>query len=506
MTSPSTAVPAEDAAALKARIAALEAENERLASLAETTPIEPLVVAEPAPRKRNGWRAFVSALCIVIASILVPVSIVAAWARVELVDPDQFVATFGPLVDDPEVQAMVIDEVTSAVNEQVDIATITNDLFDGISQLDLPPRALAAIDLLRTPAIQGVEGLIDQTVTRVVESDQFEDIWDAALRASHRGLVAAATGGQSGAVVITDEGVVGIQLGPIVAEVKQRLIDRGVTFASAIPEVNRTIVVAQSDSLATIRVVYSLAVTLGWWLPVIMLIFFIAGIAFARRKTTAVLGSGIGLALGGLTLVIALAAGVTVVGLGATNAGLPSGALTDIYEQVVGAMRQTAIVLTVLGIIIAVLAWTQGRWAGSVATRRAVAGLNDSVRGAVFSRGVDTGGFGLWMDRQRVLVRIVIAVLAIIWLWLLRPLGVGEIFTVVIVALLVWWVCELVRRPSAEVIAVDPATLDAATLDAATVDAAAVASVDAQELQRVGQTPPRGGAVDVVDEGESRRV
>ena len=92
--------------------------------------------------------------------------------------------------------------------------------------------------------------------------------------------------------MITDEGVVGIQLGPIVAEVKQRLVDRGVGIASAIPEVDRTIVVAQSDSLATIRVVYSLAVTLGWWLPVLMLLFFVAGIAFARRKATAVLGSG----------------------------------------------------------------------------------------------------------------------------------------------------------------------------------------------------------------------
>ena len=134
-----------------------------------------------------------SALCIVIASILVPVSVVGAWARVELVDPDQFVSTLGPLVDDAEVQAMLIDQVTTAVNEQIDIATIANDLFDGIEQLDLPPRALAAIDLLRAPAIQGVEGLIDQTVTRVVESDQFADVWDGALRASHRGLVAAAT-------------------------------------------------------------------------------------------------------------------------------------------------------------------------------------------------------------------------------------------------------------------------------------------------------------------------
>ena len=460
MTSPITANPSDDADVLKARIAALEAENDRLASLAETAPIDPLAPDEPERRKRNGWRAFLSALCIVIASILVPVSVVAAWARVELVDPDQFVSTFGPLVDDPEVQAMLIDQVTTAVNEQVDIATITNDLFDGIEQLDLPPRALAAIDLLRAPAIQGVEGLIDQTVTRVVESEQFEDVWDGAVRASHRGLVAAATGGTSGAVVITDEGVVGIQLGPIVAEVKQRLVDRGVGFASAIPEVNRTIVVAQSDSLATIRVVYSLAVTLGWWLPVIALILFAAGIAFARRKSTAVLGSGIGLALGGLSLVIALAGGFTVVGITAANIGVSSGALTAIYEQVVGAMRQTAIVLTVLGIVIAVFAWTQGRWAGSLATRRAIGGINDSIRGTLDERGVRTGGFGTWMDRQRVLVRAIIAVLAVIWLWLLRPLSVSEIFLVLIVALIVWWLCELVRRPSTNTVIVPGGAVD----------------------------------------------
>ena len=143
---------------------------------------------------------------------------------------------------------------------------------------------------------------------------------------------------------------------------------------------------------------------------------------------------------------VALAGGFTVVGLTAANLGLSSGALTAIYEQVVGAMRQTAIVLTVLGIVIAVLAWTQGRWAGSVATRRAVGRINDSIRGTLTQRGVRTGGFGAWMDRQRVLVRIVIAVLAVIWLWLLRPLGVGEIFLVVIVALTAWWLCELVRR------------------------------------------------------------
>jgi hypothetical protein len=61
------------------------------------------------------------------------------------------------------------------------------------------------------------------------------------------------------------------------------------------------------------------------------------------------------------------------------------------------------------------------------------------------------GGFGVWMDRQRVLVRILIGILWFVWLWLLRPLSVGEVFGVTVVALLVWWVCELLRRPAASI-------------------------------------------------------
>ena len=87
--------------------------------------VAPDEVARP-PRSRGGWwRAFLSALCIVIATILVPVSIVGAWARVQLVDEDAFVATLAPLVDDPAVQAMIIDESMEAINAQVDFQQIT---------------------------------------------------------------------------------------------------------------------------------------------------------------------------------------------------------------------------------------------------------------------------------------------------------------------------------------------------------------------------------------------
>src|SRR5690606_28727292 len=175
------------------------------------------------------------------ASATVAVSIIGAWARVQLVDETQFVATFGPLAADPAVQDLVVDQTTAAIDEAVDLEGLTDDLFDGIAGLDLPPRAVAALELLRAPAAQGVQSLVDMTVTRLVESEAFAAVWETALRASHRGLVAVASGGTAdAALAVSADGEVGIQLAPIIEEVKARLADGGLAFADSIPVIDRT--------------------------------------------------------------------------------------------------------------------------------------------------------------------------------------------------------------------------------------------------------------------------
>ncbi|MFK4835326.1 hypothetical protein ACI3KY_06320 [Microbacterium sp. ZW T2_14] len=479
---------ADESAALRARLDALEAENARLR--AETLPPAPAPTDKP---QGSRWRAFLSALCIVIATILVPVSIVASWARVELVDETRFVETFAPLAEDPQVQAMVADQVTVAIEDSLNLETLTNDLFDGIQQLDLPPRALAALDLLRAPAAQGLQNLVDTTVTRLVESDAFADVWETALRASHRSLEAVAAGGtSSGAVVIEANGEVGIQLAPIIEEVKKRLVDRGIGFAESIPVIDKTIVVAQSDALTVVGTVYNLAVAAGWWTPIIALVLFLAGILIARRRSTAVLGTGAGIALGAGVLAIGLGIGGSILALSAPSLGVPAGALAAMYEQVTTAMRDTAVVLTLLGIVIAVIAWMSGRWRGARATRSGVASVNAGVRGALLKRGVDTGRFGTWLHNQRILVRIVLGALAIVWLMLLRPLSVGEVFLVLVVWLVVWWVFELLqRRPEEAAAAAEAAaTAEAAIPDEPAVDADAdtVVIVDADTVDADADT------------------
>ncbi|HEX5728557.1 hypothetical protein [Microbacterium sp.] len=448
---------ASDVDDLQAQLTALRAENEELKTRGAVPPDE----IAPASRNRAGWwRSLLSAICIVVATILVPVSIVGAWARVQLVDEDAFVASLAPLVDDPAVQTMIIDESMEAINAQVDFQQITANVFDGVAALGLPPRAADALQLLEAPAANGLESLVTTTVTRVVESDAFSEVWATATRAAHRALVGAATSDGGGLVVRTDEGV-GIQLGAVVERVKQNLVDRGLGVAELIPTVDRVVIIGEGDNLAAIRTGYALATTLGFWLPFLTLALFALGILIARRRSSAILGTGLGFLIGGGSLAATLAIGSAAMGPTAGALGLSPDALNVVYEQLVGNMTQTALVLALLGLLIAVLGWVMGRSGAARGFRRTVRGLNASARRQLAARGLHTGAFGTWLGRQRVLVRSLVAVLAVLWLFALRPLSVGDVVLVLVVAFGAAWILELLQSRPDELAALPDAEVAA---------------------------------------------
>ena len=421
-----------DSTALTDRLNRLEAEN---AALADAVALS----------SGGWWRAAVSALCIVVAAMLVPVSIVGAWARVQLVDEDAFVSTLAPLADYPAVQGMVIDETVSAVRAQVDFGQVTDTVFDGISQLGMSARATAALDLLRRPAAAGLDNLVSSAVTRVVESPAFSEIWTTALRGTHRTLTQVSTSDGGGVVVLTPDGL-GIALGPLVADLKGALVDQDVGVAFLIPTVERTIIVGSGDNLLAIRAGYRIVDAMGWWLPVITLAIFALGIAVARRRSKAVVGAGLGIALAAGSLGAVLSMGSLAVGMAANELGLSPTAIDEIYSQLIDDMRRTASIFLLLGVVIAVVGWLSGRSRPARAVRAAVDSLNSSARRSLAARGLDTAGFGSWLDRHRVTVRVLIGVLAVVWLFSLRPLAVSDILLVIVTSLVVGWVLELLQK------------------------------------------------------------
>jgi hypothetical protein len=232
----------------------------------------------------------------------------------------------------------------------------------------------------------------------------------------------------------------------VVERVKQNLVDRGLGAAELIPTIDRVIILGDGENLATIRTSYAVANSLGIWLPFITIGLFALGILIARRRSVAVLGTGIGFAIGGATLAVMLAIGDSAMGIAAGALGLSLDALDVIYEQLVGNMTQTALVITFLGVVIAILGWVMGGSRPARGFRSAVDSMNSSARRELAVRGLNTDSFGVWLGRQRILVRTIIAVLAVLWLIALRPLSVGDIVLVAFVAIGVAWLLELLQR------------------------------------------------------------
>jgi hypothetical protein len=152
---------------------------------------------------------------------------------------------------------------------------------------------------------------------------------------------------------LTGDGL-GIQLGPIVDQVKQRLTAQGVGAASLIPSVNRTIIIGTGDAAATARVVYWIAVTAGWWLPLVTLALFAIGVLLARRRSVAVLGLGVAIALSAAVLMALFSAGSIAVSVAADQLKVSPSALNVIYQTLTDQMQHTALVAVVLGVFIAI--------------------------------------------------------------------------------------------------------------------------------------------------------
>ena len=124
------------------RIQELESEIARLQKKLDTTPAP----AKAKPRQGSRWRSFWSALLIVVACALAPLSVVAVWAKSEVTDTERYVSTVAPLATDPAVQQAVSARVTEEVLTYIDIPALTQEAIDAISaNRDLKPRQTAAL-------------------------------------------------------------------------------------------------------------------------------------------------------------------------------------------------------------------------------------------------------------------------------------------------------------------------------------------------------------------------
>ncbi|MFE5296325.1 hypothetical protein [Streptomyces sp. NPDC056632] len=348
----------------------------------------------------RALRSVASAVLIVLACILVPVSVLTVWVHDIVLDTDRYVATMKPLADDPAIEAAAEKRIVHAVDVRVDGKEITAEIAAWLQSQGLPPRAAKAVKGLAPQLDSAVNSAAEKVANRFVESDRFEKVWVTANRAAHTAVVHALTGKGRGAVGVS-EGTVTLDVGEAVEQVKKDLVDAGLEPAAKIPDVNKKMVLFQSEELKRVQGAAHALDVLGNWLPIFTVVLAAGGVLLAHRRRRALAKTALGAAFACLVVAIVL-----VIARRYYLDHLPpqvqskdaAAAIFDILVRFLRVALRTAIVL---GIVIALGAYFIGPGRLPRATRSTAERGADSAAGWWGGHGIDTGPVGTWTEAHR---------------------------------------------------------------------------------------------------------
>jgi hypothetical protein len=189
----------------------------------------------PGRLRQRKWTA---ALLVVVSSISIMVSVVAVWAHHTIFDTDAFMETIEPVLQDPALNAALGDYITEEVTGALDLeqrlqepladldAFLTAALLSLVGIEDVPD----FLDRFDRPTLEALAGpiadrfneRIANTVDEVMASSEVAELIPQLVRRSHEGAVALARGDlESLPNVSVEEGDVRFNTLPIIVRVLQ---------------------------------------------------------------------------------------------------------------------------------------------------------------------------------------------------------------------------------------------------------------------------------------------
>ena len=396
-------------------------------------------------KKTSTGRAWLAGVLITLGILLAPTAIVAHWATTEITNTRQFVETLAPLAKNPAVQKVIIDQVTTVINDKLDISAATGSLLSGLGDaLNLPSAAKDALGLVSGPVASGLKSLISNVVGDVVRSDAFEQAWTKTLTLTQTQVVALLEGNPNSTLTLKNDGTISLPLKPLIHEVKAALVNQGVSFASAIPEIDTSIVIAKVPELALARVIYQIGVGVGAWLPWVVLGLLAAGIFTANRRPRALLGTSI--AVGLLMGILAIGFGTGGIVIAASIDPAFAAAAAVVYDALVVYVLHIVGAIATLAVILGFTGWAFGDSVTAGKFRGVVNKGIDTIRGALDHANIPLENASPIMHRFRVLARIVIVTLMGLGVVGAHPLNSGAVIGFSLLGVIVLVAYEILQR------------------------------------------------------------
>ena len=205
-----------------------------------------------------------------VACVLLPLTLVAAWADDLVSDTDHYVTTVAPLADDPALQKLAADRLSAGVLDNLD------------------PRVEALLGPDVRPTVR-------QLADAAVRSDAFDDVWLTANETAHERLLTALQGDGPAKDVV-------IPLSPLVDAVVKDLAPAGVKLDLQVPPDTVAVTLLPASRVDDARVSYQRLVAADAWLPWATVGTVLLTLLVAVRRVRALAWLGAGCALGALAV------------------------------------------------------------------------------------------------------------------------------------------------------------------------------------------------------------
>jgi len=425
----------EDVAALQARIEELEKAK--------------------APRRFDG-RGLTAWVIVIIAALLFPIALTAYWGQRTLTDTERYIATVAPLAQDPTVKLAIGDKVTTVLVTQIAAKDRVSELLQDNPKLQP----------LAGPISVAVNNLVGQTVTKVLDSDQFDQLWITINTRLQEGLVKALSGDLTGPVTIQGDQVI-LDTGDLIEVVKQKLVDQGLSFAANIPVppiADRQVVLLTSPQLAQARFAYAVGQPVAQWLIYGVLLLFVIAVLVSRKRARMTMAVGVAIILGALVVRLLMAYGQSQIEL--TLSGTSLAIAQDAFFTILTVFLLNAVRASyAVGLVLLLVGWFLSGTSSALAARKLFGGAVSGAGGR--ASGTAIAPVAAWFARTKVFWRFLVVGVAVAVILTSSPLSGSLILWTAVIAVVALVIVEFLAAAGSGAEAVDATPTTDALAEAA---------------------------------------
>jgi hypothetical protein len=259
----------------------------------------------PSRQPRQAW----SAVALVLGIVLAPVAFVAHHTVILATETDRVTDAIEPLLDNPDVQAGLVTAIVGPLDDFLVTDSILQRIADQAAlEIEVPEFLDDAVTSLIQPIVDQTLERVRTAIAQIIASDPFARSWRQIVADTHTEV----SGLLAGEDYVDGTGA-NLNLRPFLQDIQTGLVDQGFSFFAGIPLPDAQVTLIEPDTVSSLRGVVQTALLIDPWGAGLAGVFIAMGIVLSPTRSRAWVASGTGVAVGMVTVVVALWAYRTVV-------------------------------------------------------------------------------------------------------------------------------------------------------------------------------------------------